>query len=106
MPTNQCVWRPALRLEDCQRQEAERPWPVKPNPEYTLAGVKAMPFVIAIGHPIQLVAQGKRLDIERSPAPQEVNLGGEQKNEYCFHTGNATWVLREKSTNQSLQSFW
>jgi len=36
--------------------------------------------------------------MERDPATQEVGQGGEQRNEYCFHTGNATWAATEKST--------
>jgi hypothetical protein len=35
--------------------------------------------------------------VERSPAPQEVHQGCEQSNKYCFHTGNASWSLSEKS---------
>lgn len=56
-----------------------------------------MPFVIAVGHHSQLLALGKYLEVERSPAPQEVHQGCEQRNKYCFHTGKATWSLSEKS---------
>jgi hypothetical protein len=33
----------------------------------------------------------------RGPAPQEVDQGGEQRNKYRFHAGNATWAPTEKS---------
>ncbi len=57
-----------------------------------------MPSVIAVGHHCQLLAQGKHLEMERGPAPQEVGQGGEQRNEYCFHSGNATRAQTEKPT--------
>jgi hypothetical protein len=52
--------------------------------------VKAVPFVIAASHHCQLLAQRKHLEMERGPAPQEVDQGGKYKNEYRFHTGKAT----------------
>jgi hypothetical protein len=60
--------------------------------------VKAVPFVIAASHHCQLLAQGKHLEMERGSAPQEVHQGGEQRDKYRFHTGNATWAPTEKST--------
>ena len=71
---------------------------MKPNPEYTLVGAKAESLVIAAGHHCQLLAQGKHLEMERGPAPQEVDQGSEQRDKYRFHAGNATWPLTEKST--------
>jgi hypothetical protein len=55
-----------------------------------------VPFVIAVGHHGQLLAQGKYLEMKRGLAPQEVGQGGEQRNKYRFHTGNATWTPTEK----------
>jgi len=67
--------------------------------------VEAVPFVIAIGHHCQLLAQGKHLERERSPAPQEVGQGGEQRNKYRLHTRNATWAPTEKSTKPMSMEF-
>jgi hypothetical protein len=64
-----------------------------------------VPFVIAVGHHCQLLAQGKHLEMERSPASQEVDQGGEQRNEYCFHSGNATRAQTEKSTKSMGMEF-
>jgi len=100
MPSDQSIW-----LEECQRLKAGGSWTVKPNPEYTLVGAKAVPLVIAVGYPCQLLAQGKHLEMERGPAPQEVGQGGEQRNEYCFHSGNATWAQTEKSTKSMSTEF-
>jgi len=52
-----------------------------------------------------LLAQGEHLEMERSPAPQEVDQGGEQRNKYRFHTGNATWAPTEKSTKSISMEF-
>jgi hypothetical protein len=52
-----------------------------------------------------LLAQGKHLEMKRSPAPQEVDQGGEQRNKYRFHTGNATWAPTEKSTKSMCIEF-
>jgi hypothetical protein len=41
----------------------------------------------------------------RGPAPQEVDQGGEQRNKYRFHAGNATWPLTEKSTKPTCTKF-
>jgi len=54
------------------------------------AGIRAVPSVIAVGHRGQLLAQGQDLEMERGPAPQEVDQGREQGNKYRFHAGNAT----------------
>ena len=43
--------------------------------------------------------------MERGPAPQEVDQGGEQRNKYRFHTGNATWAPTEKSTKSMSTEF-
>jgi hypothetical protein len=67
--------------------------------------VKAVPFVFAIGHHCQLLAQGKHLEMERGSAPQEVDQGGKQRNKYRFHTGNATWAPTEKSTKSMSTEF-
>jgi len=61
--------------------------------------------VIAAGQHCQLLAQGKHLELERGPAPQEVDQGGEQRNKYRFHAGNATWPLTEKSTKSMSTGF-
>ena len=70
-----------------------------------LAGVKAVPFVIAIGHHCQLLAQGKHLETKRGSAPQEVDQGCEQRNKYRFHTGNATGAPTENSTKSMSMEF-
>jgi len=64
-----------------------------------------VPFVIAVGYHGQLLAQGKYLEMERGPAPQEVGQGGEQRNKYRFHTRNATWAATEKSTKSMSTEF-
>ena len=43
--------------------------------------------------------------MERSPASQEVDQGGEQRNKYRFHTGNATRAQTEKSTKSMGMEF-
>ena len=75
MPSDQSVW-----LEDCQCPKAIWPETIEPNPEYSLAGSKAVPSVIAVGHHCQLLTQGKDLQMERGSAPQEIDQGGEQRN--------------------------
>jgi hypothetical protein len=67
--------------------------------------VKAVPFVIAASHHCQLLAQGKHLEMERGSAPQEVHQGGEQRDKYRFHNGNATWAATEKSTKSMSKVF-
>jgi hypothetical protein len=67
--------------------------------------VKAVPFVIAASHHCQLLAQRKHLEMERGPAPQEVDQGGKYKNEYRFHTGKATWAPTEKSIKSMSTEF-
>jgi hypothetical protein len=62
-------------------------------------------LVIATGHHCQLLAQRKHLEMERGPAPQEVDQGREQGNKYRFHTGNATWTPTEKSTKSMSTEF-
>jgi Aldehyde dehydrogenase family len=52
-----------------------------------------------------LLAQGKHLEMERSPAPQEVDQGSEHRNKYRFHAGNATWPLTEMSTKSMSTEF-
>lgn len=58
-----------------------------------------------IAHPIL----GNRLreccEIERGPAPQEVDLGGTRRKKYRFHAGDATWSLTEKSTKSMSMVF-
>jgi hypothetical protein len=60
---------------------------------------------IAAGHQCQLLAQGKHLEMERSSTPQEVDQGGEQRNKYRFHAGNATWAPTEKSKKSISMEF-
>jgi hypothetical protein len=64
-----------------------------------------VPFVIAAGHHCQLLAQGQHLEMERGPAPQEVDQGGEQRKKYRFHAGNATWAPTEKSIKSGSTEF-
>ena len=52
-----------------------------------------------------MLTQGKHLEMERGPAPQEVGQGGEQRNKYRFHTGNATWAPTEKLTKSMSTEF-
>ena len=100
MPSDQSVW-----LEDCQGLDASWPEPIEPDPEYALAGVKAVPFIIAIGHHCQLLAQGKHLEMKRGAAPQEVDQGCEQRNKYRFHAGNATHRQPELSMKSTRTGF-
>jgi hypothetical protein len=43
--------------------------------------------------------------MERDPTPREVGQGGEQRNKYRFHTGNATWASTEKSIKSGSKEF-
>jgi hypothetical protein len=44
-----------------------------------------------------LLAQGKYPEMERGPAPQQVDQDVEQKYKYRFHASNATWASTERS---------
>ena len=59
--------------------------------------MKTESFPIAVGNQRQLLTQGKYLELQRSSTPQEVRQGCEKRENYSFHTGNATCHRVEKS---------
>jgi hypothetical protein len=64
------------------------------------AGWKPVPSGFAVSYHCQLLAQGKHLEMELKPVPQEVYQDGKQSDNYRVHTGNATWARRKSQQNQ------
>jgi hypothetical protein len=77
----------------------------RPNPKNTFALTKTDSFPVAVGNQRQLLAQGKHLKLERSSTPQEIHQGCEERDNYSFHTGNATCHQAEKSRKSTRTGF-
>ena len=59
--------------------------------------MKPESFLIAFGNQRQLLTQGKYFELERSSTPQEIHQGCDERDNYSFHTGNATRLQAEMS---------
>ena len=100
MPSDQCI-----RLEDLQCLQELGPQTIEPNPKNTFALLKAESFPITVGDQRQLLTQSKHLELKRSSTPQEIHQGCEERDNYCFHTGNATCHRSEKSRKSTCTEF-
>jgi len=67
--------------------------------------MKTESFPVAIGDQRQLLTQSKHLELERSSTPQEIQQGCEERDNYSFHTGNATRHRSEKSRKSTRTEF-
>jgi len=67
--------------------------------------MKTKSFPIAVGDQRQLLTEGKHLELERSSTPQKILQRREERDNYSFHAGNATYPQSEMSRKSMCTGF-